>query len=507
MNYSVPFAIFFAALLSNPIHLKTLYNSLDPHSVAQHLAFYELYPSTPEGKQAMHEAWNLMAHGSFTSSENLQPFLPVNGINAVVALVNKQPQEIAADLNDHELALIEKLGQNLLNRKLKGHQISSEEDALKLPSHEIDLARGLFLSQFGNTPEGLNKVRQYEAMLDLMALQILVKTPLDSSPEKKIRAINHFIFDEMRFRFPPHSAYAKDIDIYTFLPSVLDSRRGVCLGVSILYICLAQRLGLDLEMVTPPGHIYVRYANGGEEINIETTARGINIPSEEYLGIETRFLQQRNVKEVIGLAYFNQASTFWQEEDYDNAVKTYEKAQLYLPNDFLLMELLAYNYLFSGQIAKGKELLKKVRHHVPEHAVSRENLADDYLDGHIDVEGIKACLCHVDETRESILKKRDRLQEILKQYPKFRSGYFGLAVTWLQLHRQGEALEILKYYHSLDDSQPTAEYYLAVLNAERMDYNQAWKHYKNTEKLLAARDHFPKALKQFRKELSLRYPE
>ena len=77
------------------------------------------------------------------------------------------------------------------------------------------------------------------------------------------------------FRFPPHSLYAKDIDVYTFLPSVLDSRRGVCLGVSILYLCLAQRLDLPLEAMTPPGHIYVRY---GEDLNIETTARGIDVP-------------------------------------------------------------------------------------------------------------------------------------------------------------------------------------------------------------------------------------
>ena len=98
----------------------------------------------------------------------------------------------------------------------------------------------------------------------------------------------------MRFRFPPHSLHAKDIDIYTFLPSVLDGRRGVCLGVSILYLCLAQRLGLDLEIITPPGHIYVRYQSPeGEMINIETTARGIDIPSERYLGMETRKLQTK----------------------------------------------------------------------------------------------------------------------------------------------------------------------------------------------------------------------
>ena len=71
----------------------------------------------------------------------------------------------------------------------------------------------------------------------------------------------------------------------------------------------------ETEMVTPPGHIYVRFKKGNSEINIETTARGVHLDSEEYLGIETRGLQKRTVKEVIGLTHFNQASVYWQQEN------------------------------------------------------------------------------------------------------------------------------------------------------------------------------------------------
>ena len=156
-------------------------------------------------------------------------------------------------------------------------------------------------------------------MIDLMALQIRSTLSPNSKPEEKIDAINRFIFEELGFRFPPHSCYATNVDLYTFLPSVLDSRRGVCLGVSILYICIAQRLSLPLEMITPPGHIYVRYKNGEKEINIETTARGIHLEVlETYLAINTRSLQQRNVKEVIGLSHFNQASVYWITEKMKN---------------------------------------------------------------------------------------------------------------------------------------------------------------------------------------------
>lgn len=222
---------------------------------------------------------------------------------------------------------------------------------LALPPEEIDLSRGLLINQFNENKES---IRQYEASLDLMALQILARLPHGASPITQIQAINRFIFQEMRFRFPPHSLYAKDIDLYTFLPSVLDSREGVCLGISILYLSLAQRIGLPLEIITPPGHIYIRYRDGIKVINIETTARGINLPSDVYLGIDTRRLHERTIKEVIGMAFINQASVAWGLNEYETTTKLYEIAKDYVPNDPLLKFFLGLNYLFIGKKVKEK---------------------------------------------------------------------------------------------------------------------------------------------------------
>ena len=43
--------------------LSALYSTLDPTSVSQHFAFYELYPKTPEGRQALLHAWELLSGG------------------------------------------------------------------------------------------------------------------------------------------------------------------------------------------------------------------------------------------------------------------------------------------------------------------------------------------------------------------------------------------------------------------------------------------------------------
>lgn len=474
--------------------LKSLLSSLDPLSVSQHLAFYELYPQTDEGKKALSHAWQLL-NQSHVKIDTPKLTVPSLDIQAVISLVTRQPFDNPIILNEEQLQVIEQISGSLHNRKIKGHHIWTKAELLALDPEDVDLSRGLLINQFDEKKE---EIRQYEANLDLMALQILARLPQTALPQDKIREINRFIFQEMKFRFPPHSIYAKDIDLYTFLPSVLDSREGVCLGVSILYLSLAQRIGLPLEIITPPGHIYIRYREGIRITNIETTARGINMPSETYLGIDTRQLQQRNIKEVIGLAYVNQASVAWGQGNHELTIQLYEKALPYLPNDPLINMFLGFNFLFVGKKAEAKKLLTPLKNFTFDYAVSPESIPEDYLNGRVDSEGIKAVFTHVDESRTSIINKQKQLEKVIKRYPRFRAGLLQLAVTWLQLGRASEAREILEKYHAIDPNNCVVEYYLSILCLQRFDYNQAWSYLKKTETLLKSREHKCKALRGVR---------
>jgi predicted Zn-dependent protease len=171
------------------------------------------------------------------------------------------------------------------------------------------------------------------------------------------------------------------------------------------------------------------------------------------------------------------------------------------------MELMAYAYLIVGDLDKGRDLLQQIKGYIPDFSVSGDTTAEDYLNGNIDAEGLKPLFISVDETRESVIKKREAVEKILEKYPKFRAGIFSLATAWLQLHRQREALEVLERYHSLEPNDPTAEYYLTMLYLERFDYNNAWIHLKSLEKIVKNRNHYPKQLKEIRRELALIYPE
>lgn len=476
--------------------ISPLFHSLDPTSLSQQLAFYHLYPETDEGQEALSQACHLL--GVPATNEITLPELD---ITSFVSLVNSQKLENKQTLSEKQLTFLETITAHLPHKKLKGHHIRSVQEIDEVDESEIDVMRGLLLHHMP-----YEEIRSYEAILDLMALQIQARLPKNPTHPEIIAAMNHFIFHEMQFRFPPHALHAKDIDEYTFLPSVLDSRRGVCLGVSILYLSLAQRLNLPLTIVTPPGHIFLQYEGADGEINIETTARGIDMPSQRYLGINTHCLKKRSIREVLGLAFINEASVHWTRGEFETSHKLYEKAMHYMPDDVRYKTYYAYNHLFIGKVRQGKKLLTEVKDLEIDDTVYKDTVTEDFLNGYVDVEGIKLLFEPIDETRESILKKKEQFLSKLKKYPKFRDGLIQLSVCYLQLGRGREALEILNKAHALDPNNPMVEYYLAILCMQRFHYAQSWKHLLKCEQIIKTKHHHPKFLLDLKTHLKLISP-
>ena len=484
--------------------LNVIYKNIDTRSIIQNFAFYNLYPDTNEGKQALKKGWNLLNQKDISSAISL----PILDINMMISLVNKKSSLILEDLDENQLVFLESLGADLKNRSLKGHNIWSIKETRNLNNDDIDLSRALFLEDFGEDPDGKYKIRYYEITLDLMALQILANLDNKRSDLDIINAMNDYIFYIMRFRFPPHSVHAKHIDTFTFLSTVMDSQRGVCLGVSTLYLTLAQRLGVKLESITPPGHIYVRYVDkNGNITNIETTARGVDYPSDVYLGIETKKLEKREIKEVVGLAFINQASVFWSNEEYEKALQLYEKASYYIKNDSTLDEMIGLNYLFTNNKIEGEKYLLPLKDHKSEYSTYKDSLIEDYFNNKTDVESIKAIFTPVDETRESILKKQDELKKIVDKFPFFRAGLMQLANTYLQLGREKEALIYLNKLSKIDALNPVVNYYLSAIYFERLDYLSSLEFFKKTYDILNNENHIPKAIRELKFALKSKCPD
>ena len=466
---------------------RALYNSLDPFSCAEALAFCELYPEAEETPSALQRAARLL-HLSSTEA------LP-----SLFSLINRL-KGASEPFSEQDLVFIESLAAHFPNRQLKGYVAQTEAEVIALPTEEIDLGMALILSQLGDVPEAAFQARSYSAMLDLMALQIMCRLPPNATHVQKIHETNRFIFDQMHFRFPPHSVYAENIDLYTFLPSVMDNHLGVCLGVTALYLAVAQRIDLPLEIITPPGHIYIRYRMGDKTLNIETTARGVHMSDETYLSLHNPTLQERPLKEVVGMTHVNQASTYLHKGEFLKAAQIYAKALPYMPEDPLVKELLGYSYLFTGKKEEGETLLKQI-------GKGMHSIAEDYLAGKVDLDGIQAVFMMVDETRQSLIEKQKKLEITLKKYPEFRDGLHQLATTWVQLNRGREAIDALTRFYALDPDDAVTNYYLSVLHGERHDFKNCWRYLRCAE-AAASKEHFyPKALRDLRRSLILLCPE
>ncbi len=71
----------------------------------------------------------------------------------------------------------------------------------------------------------------------------------------------------------------KDFDI----TEVLTTRRGNCLSCSMLYLAVADRLGLRMRAVLSPGHVFMRYDDGRRSFNVEPTLGGRQLPDLRYI--------------------------------------------------------------------------------------------------------------------------------------------------------------------------------------------------------------------------------
>lgn len=480
MKIKIIFSLFFLSFIfSSP---SSLYKSINPKSISKHLIFYKLYPDTKEGKMALEDAYNLL-----NTKVEKNSLFNIN-INFLVDIILRKKK--IKKIDEKDLKIIEKISKDLKNRKLKTFNKTKEELFLNAKPKEIDIARAIFIAQ----NKSLEEIKYYEAYLDLLSLQIKAMFDKNMPDIEKIKTINNFIFFDMQFKFPSLSDSAKT-KTYTSLASVIDKKEGICLGLCILYLAIAQRLGIDIKAITIPGHIFLRYK---DELNIETTARGVHILDEDYLSINIESLQKRNNKEVIALAFINDAAFFLKEKDYLNAKKCYEKALKYMPNDPLLKQLFGFCCLFSKD-KKGIKYLKEIADKKFPYYTYKEILAKDFLDKKIDINGIKEIFLDFADTRKELLLKKENLNKILKKYPNFRMGLLLVANIQSNLGRTKEALRILKKYFNIDPSNPNVTFYISQLSFQRYNFKNAWKFLNLTKSLLQTN---PKAVKNFKNILN-----
>jgi regulator of sirC expression with transglutaminase-like and TPR domain len=154
---------------------------------------------------------------------------------------------------------------------------------------------------------------------------------------------------------------------------VLEKKRGVCLGFSLLYLCLGERLKLPLAPAHAPQHIYVKWIGENEGISIETTSAGRVYDNERFVerfkltdaqARESGYFEPLGPLEVLGdlfnaVSWFSAINTAEHRITPARALLTAQLCVAIEPRNYNNWDTLAEAYAYAGDHAAALAALRK----------------------------------------------------------------------------------------------------------------------------------------------------
>jgi tetratricopeptide (TPR) repeat protein len=171
-------------------------------------------------------------------------------------------------------------------------------------------------------------IEQANRAFDKIADEIEVRIEGVEEPNKVVGIINDYLFGECQIQ-PDESKVIENF----LVDKVLENKKGCCMGLSMLYLALAERLNLPVFMKSVPLHVYVCYDNGFTTLNIETTLKGF-ICSDSYYSYhfpcaeEHQTIRKLTNREALGLFLCDVGFCLRQDP---NALAVYKKALKLFP--------------------------------------------------------------------------------------------------------------------------------------------------------------------------------
>jgi regulator of sirC expression with transglutaminase-like and TPR domain len=228
-------------------------------------------------------------------------------------------------------------------------------------------------------------VEDYLHRLDGLASSVEVILGEDRSAMNVIRSLNEVLFIQVGFKGNTEEYYDPR---NSFLNEVLDSKNGIPISLSVIYIEVARRIGFPVEGVGFPGHFIVKLYNGGQEILIDPFDRGRILTLKDCqdlldrvyggsVSVHPALLQPMQKKSIISRMLFNLKGIYYQKEEYEKALSVVERILILnpgMPSEIRDRGLL---YMQTSLFAKA---LSDLEYYL-RHSVAPED--SSYIQGHI----------------------------------------------------------------------------------------------------------------------------
>lgn len=230
------------------------------------------------------------------------------------------------------------------------------------------------------------------AEVDGLAQRLCDRLPADAGPLQRVRLLHHFFFEELGFGGNVNDYYSLD---NSYLHCVLRTRRGIPISLAVLYLELAQRLGLDAGGVSFPGHflIKLRLPQGdalidpltGDSLSRALLEERLDPYLAQVLGTERRsgrgvdllpnFLGVAKPREIIARMLRNLEAIHRQSGDWHRLLAVQQRLVVLLPQEWAWRRDRGLTYAALGRVMAAIEDLSAYLAHA-ETAPDRGDIID-----------------------------------------------------------------------------------------------------------------------------------
>ncbi|MBC5765831.1 transglutaminase family protein [Ramlibacter albus] len=241
-------------------------------------------------------------------------------------------------------------------------------DLLALPEDRIDVGRASLVLAREVYPR--LDVERYSSRIDEMvrgARQYMASQPSRNYIDTLI-AFNTYMFRHWGMAYD-HAADARDKQANYFLNGILDTRKGMCITMPLLYMSVAQRLPLFVRGVTAPLHCFLRYVRlAAPHHNIEVTSGGGVLSDAEYIrrygvpqrGLESgAYMRTLTMREYLGIVMLQIPLVIYRQGRTQEALAYFEAIHELDPRDVVCLDYLARFWRAEGQMGKSEAYRRK----------------------------------------------------------------------------------------------------------------------------------------------------
>lgn len=185
-----------------------------------------------------------------------------------------------------------------------------------------------------------------QAEIDILAARLLRRLPSDASSIQKLRMLNHFFYRELGFAGNINDYYTPD---NSYLHRVISTRRGIPISLAVVYMELAEQIGLNIKGVSFPGHFLMKLSvqsgdiildpfNGASlsredlEERLESFLEQQEYPAEAMLAA---YLQEAQPREILVRMLRNLKALFQERHQWDHLLSVQERMVILLPDEII----------------------------------------------------------------------------------------------------------------------------------------------------------------------------